>query len=147
MKTIFEESDRQALLQRIDRVTPAATPRWGKMNASQMLSHLVQSARMASGEMPTKPLRLPMRFSPIRQFIIYLMPFPKGVGTAAELLPVDGAELASSAAELHRLLETIAGRRAARSWPEHPAFGRLNAREWGVLIYRHFDHHLRQFGA
>jgi hypothetical protein len=29
----------------------------------------------------------------------------------------------------------------------HSFFGRLNAEEWGVLMYKHLDHHLRQFGA
>jgi hypothetical protein len=32
-------------------------------------------------------------------------------------------------------------------WPEHPAFGKLSPRAWGVLIYKHLDHHLKQFGA
>jgi hypothetical protein len=35
----------------------------------------------------------------------------------------------------------------ARTWPEHPAFGRLSASQWGVLAHRHVDHHLRQFGV
>jgi len=26
-------------------------------------------------------------------------------------------------------------------------FGRLSAKQWGVLMYRHVDHHLRQFGV
>ena len=117
------------------------------MNAGQMLSHLVQTLRMATGEMPTKSRRLPMRYPPLRQFIIYLMPFPKGVGTAKELMPVDGVELAASRDDLHHLLEALARKQSERSWPEHPAFGRLSGREWGVLVYRHFDHHLRQFGV
>jgi hypothetical protein len=32
-------------------------------------------------------------------------------------------------------------------WPEHPAFGRMSRRVWGVLGYRHLDHHFRQFGV
>ena len=35
----------------------------------------------------------------------------------------------------------------AREWPEHPAFGHLSSRDWGALVHRHVDHHLRQFGA
>jgi len=31
--------------------------------------------------------------------------------------------------------------------PDHPAFGRMNSRDWGTLVHRHVDHHLRQFGA
>ena len=29
----------------------------------------------------------------------------------------------------------------------HPAFGKLSPRAWGVLAWRHTDHHLRQFGV
>jgi hypothetical protein len=32
-------------------------------------------------------------------------------------------------------------------WPEHPFFGPLTRKDWGVLGYRHSDHHLRQFDA
>jgi hypothetical protein len=31
--------------------------------------------------------------------------------------------------------------------PTHPAFGRMTADDWGALIHKHTDHHLRQFGA
>jgi len=26
-------------------------------------------------------------------------------------------------------------------------FGKLSGKEWGELMYKHIDHHLRQFGA
>ncbi len=29
----------------------------------------------------------------------------------------------------------------------HPFFGKLTYEEWGVLIYKHFNHHLKQFGV
>ena len=29
----------------------------------------------------------------------------------------------------------------------HSFFGRLTPEEWAVLMYKHVDHHLRQFGA
>jgi len=29
----------------------------------------------------------------------------------------------------------------------HPLFGNMSREDWGRLIYRHFDHHLRQFGS
>jgi hypothetical protein len=29
----------------------------------------------------------------------------------------------------------------------HPSFGRLSGREWGILVYKHTDHRLRQFGV
>jgi hypothetical protein len=29
----------------------------------------------------------------------------------------------------------------------HSFFGRMTPREWAILMYKHLDHHLRQFGA
>jgi hypothetical protein len=30
---------------------------------------------------------------------------------------------------------------------KHQALGTLNAQEWNNLLYKHLDHHLRQFGV
>jgi hypothetical protein len=29
----------------------------------------------------------------------------------------------------------------------HPFFGRLQPEQWAILMYKHLDHHLRQFGV
>ncbi|WP_424351099.1 DUF1569 domain-containing protein [Lutimonas sp.] len=29
----------------------------------------------------------------------------------------------------------------------HPFFGELNREEWARLVYKHLDHHLKQFGG
>jgi hypothetical protein len=39
------------------------------------------------------------------------------------------------------------GREARPHWNPHPAFGSLPNWEWGRLMYRHIDHHFRQFGV
>jgi len=145
MKTIFDGPSRSDILARIQRVSTEMKPRWGKMNAEGMLTHLVQSARMATGELVCTPRKLPIRYFPLKQLIIYLLPFPKGAPTARELVPSEPGALERSKDDLSRLLEVVAAK--ADDWPEHPAFGRLTRRGWGVLTYRHFDHHLRQFGV
>lgn len=147
MKSVFNDSDRSAMVARIDRVAAGAPPRWGKMNAEMMLGHLVESARMTLGQLPTKPKRLPFRYFPLKQLIVYVLPFPKGAPTAPELLPRETGSADEAKRELVRLLRLIADRAQQTEWPEHPAFGKLNARAWGVLTYRHVDHHLRQFGV
>jgi Protein of unknown function (DUF1569) len=35
----------------------------------------------------------------------------------------------------------------AGDWPPHPVFGAMTARDWNRVLYRHTDHHLRQFGV
>ncbi len=147
MKTIFDEPSLSDILSRIDRVAAGAKPKWGKMNAEEMLTHLVNSGRMTAGELACKPKNLPLRFFPLKQLFVYVLPTPKSAPTARELLPSNPTTVERSKEELVRLLRLIAANSAEEGWPEHPAFGRLTRRGWGVLTYRHFDHHLRQFGV
>ena len=133
-------------MSRLEHVTTESRPQWGKMNAEQMLTHLVESMRMACGELQTKSKKLPIRFPPLRQLIVYWLPWPKGSPTAPELLPSSSRSIEESKRELTRLVNVI-GENTATKWPEHPAFGKLSRRGWGVLGWRHMDHHLRQFGV
>jgi hypothetical protein len=112
-----------------------------------MVCHLADSLRMAMGDLPVKPKHLPIRYPPLKQLIIYVAPFPKSAPTAPELLTREPREWAKDIADLRGLLDRAAAMPTTEEWPEHPAFGALSRRAWGVLIYRHMDHHLRQFDA
>jgi hypothetical protein len=48
---------------------------------------------------------------------------------------------------LRALLRTIASKSPTGPWPSHPAFGAIDGPSWGLLIHRHADHHLTQFGV
>ena len=50
-----------------------------------MLAHLNDSYRMCLGELKVKSKHLPLRYTPIKQLVIYVAPFPKGAPTAPEL--------------------------------------------------------------
>jgi LPS sulfotransferase NodH len=41
---------------------------------------------------------------------------------------------------------TAAGRTGCTTHP-HSFFGRITPDEWAILMYKHLDHHLRQFGV
>jgi hypothetical protein len=120
-------------------LTAGSTPQWGKFDAPKMVVHCADALRMALGRLPTKSKRLPIRHAPLKQLFVYWLPWPKGVPTARELLeraPADwDAEVAAGMVSQDF------------EWPEHPAFGRMSRRAWGVLGYRHLDHHFRQFGV
>ncbi len=134
MATLWNDADRQALVTRLRSLTPEATAKWGRLNARGALAHLYDAVRMALGELVVKPKKLPIRYPPLKQLIIYVVPFPKGAPTAPELAALEGA------------VDRLVAKGASASWPDHPAFGSLTHRAWGVLVYRHTDHHLRQFG-
>jgi len=148
-KSLWDADSRRELVDRLNRVQPNAIPLWGKMNAAQMMAHLTGWMKMANGELKTtiKP-KGPFRHPPLKQFIIYWAPWPKGVPTAPELISREKCDFAGERASFCRYMEAYETRPDPRAtWPEHPAFGNMTTREWGVLGYRHTDHHLRQFGV
>ena len=147
MKSLHDGPTRNEIRTRLSRLRPESQPLWGRMSASQMVCHLVTWTQMSLGELPIAERRLFVRFPLIKQFAVYLMPIPKGLPTAKELISrVPAAVLDADRAALDAALDRFGARDAAASWPRHPAFGALSRRAWGVLGYRHTDHHLRQFG-
>ena len=147
MKTFWDSGTREEICRRIDRLTPESRPQWGKFNATQMLAHLNDSMRMALGELKAEPKATPFRRFPMKQLIVYVAPWPQGAPTAPELLARgDTAKFAEEQAQFRQIAARLAAKSPQQAWPEHPAFGALTHRAWGVLEYRHADHHLRQFG-
>ena len=50
-------------------------------------------------------------------------------------------------ATLHALIDRVGEKDPTVEWAVHPMFGPLSGQEWGLLCWKHMDHHLRQFGA
>lgn len=147
MKSIWQDDDRRAINDRVAGLAWDGRAAWGKFTAPKMICHLADSLKMAMGDLKVAPKRLPIRYPPLKQLIIYAAPFPKGAPTAPELLAREPREWAKDVADVQALLARAGSARTTDTWPEHPAFGRLSRRAWGVLIYRHMDHHLKQFGV
>lgn len=147
MKSLLEAGTRQAVLARVERIDDSSKGLWGHFTAPEMLAHLSQSLKMAVSELPTVSKKLPLRYFPLKQLVVYLLPFPKGVPTSPELLAAASDPMEKSKEELRRLFPKFAEAGVRGKWPEHPAFGSLTTQAWGVLMYRHTDHHLRQFGV
>jgi hypothetical protein len=148
MTSLWQLAARDALHHRLARLEADTPARWGRMTCPQMLAHVNDALRMASGTLPVAPRGLALRFPPVKQLVIYLMPWPHGAPTAPELLArVDAAAFEHERGAFPELLDSFAARSGARDWPDHPAFGTMSRRSWGVLAYRHVDHHFRQFGA
>ena len=118
------------------------------MTVAGMLAHLNDSFRMVTGELDVTPKHLPLRYPPLRQLVVYLLPFPKSAPTAPELMArVTTAELGPEQHDFHAWMERLGHITSDSQLVPHPAFGNLSYKEYCVLIARHADHHLRQFGV
>src|ERR1700674_532470 len=147
MSSMWGDDSRREIKDRLERVTPDRKAQWGKMSAPQMVCHLAESLKMALGELPVEPKRLPIRYPPLKQFIVYLAPFPKNAPTAPELLARSPRDWHADVADLQALVNRFTPRGAGGRWPEHPASAKLSDGAWGVFFFRHMDHHLKQCGA
>lgn len=150
MKSLRNAHDKRSIVERIESLTGDEKPLWGKMNVRQMVSHLVQS-----GEMPFEP-NLPENSSfasrhLIKPLVLYVLPMPKEVKTSPELDQQEGGRPPQDFAEDKRLAIEYVMRLArlpnGHKCSYHPFFGPMTVREWGLIAYKHFDHHLRQFGV
>ena len=144
-KTMSNARARLELLDRLERLKPGATPLWGRMTAPQMLAHLVDWMLMAKGDLKVALKKRPQRIPPLKQLMIYWLPFPKGIPTSPELIGRKPREWAIERAAVRHHVESFENLNSKAVWAEHPVFGKMTRQAWCVFAYRHMDHHLRQF--
>lgn len=147
--SLFAPADLEALLARVRGLSPSARAQWGKMDVAQALAHVSVSLRVALGDAKVKRGLLGHLFGGLAKGgALGPKPFGKGLPTDASYRVRDPRDFAKEQAELVSLVE-----RTARGGPggfttnPHPFFGPLAPAEWDVLLWKHLDHHLRQFGA
>lgn len=147
MKNIFNDTDRAELIGRIRRLSADNARRWGTMTLPKALCHMGDQLASSMGEIEAKPVKSPVSRFPLKQLVVWVMPWPKGVQTVPEMLTTDLAELDEARDRLIGLIERMAGRGVGAEWTPHVAFGPLSGRAWGRLAWRHLDYHLRQFSG
>jgi len=147
MRTLWNADDRASLHARFARLTPETRPAWGSMSASRMLVHVTDGVRSALGELDVAPRSGPLAMWPLNNLVMFHLPWPKGAPTAPELLARTPAEWSAELEALRTALDRFGTRSLEGTWPRHAAFGHIGGDRWGRLLYRHTDHHLRQFGV
>jgi len=150
VKNLYQSATAAEVKERIARLRPDAQRQWGKMNVGQAMAHCAIGMEMATGE------RLPARMF-IGRLIGGMVkkaalgneaPLKKNTPTAPFLLITDDRDLTVEQARLITNIDRFAaaGPAGCTTHP-HTFFGKLTPDEWAVLMYKHVDHHLRQFGG
>ncbi len=147
MRSMFNDIERQALLTRLRRLEVGTRARWGRLSAPGMVVHLIDQMRITLGELPCDPMPGILRYSPIRELILYWAPWPRGVSGPPEAFTTTSTSWTGDLTRLESLVEQFVRRGPEGTWPDHPRFGRMTGTAWGIFCYRHFDHHIHQFGG
>ncbi len=149
MNSLFNPVDREALSHRLAALEPGALRQWGKMDPAQMLRHCALSLGEPLGDRSVKQVFLGKLVTPfIRRAVFGDKPFRRNSPTDPAYVVSDPPDFEAERSRLATLLDQVVQRGPARTEGRiHPFFGRLSGAEWGTLIYKHLDHHLRQFGV
>jgi hypothetical protein len=150
MKNLYEAATVEEVKGRAARLGPKCERQWGKMNAPQALAHCSAGLEWATGEVV--PPR--MFFGSILGRILKPMvlgndePMRRNSPTAKSLVIADERDLRKEQERFVGLVDRFAGL-GPEGCTRHPHsfFGRLTPQEWATLMYKHVDHHLRQFGV
>jgi hypothetical protein len=153
MKDLFDPALADDIMQRIMRLQPESERRWGSMAVAQTLAHCTFGIQMATGVI--NPKRAPFPANVLGLVIRPLVfgddkPMRRNSPSSPELFMADPARC-DFEGERMQLIATIDS--FVRKGPAycsqhpHPFFGSLKPQQWGILAYKHVDHHLRQFGV
>ena len=150
MKNIFTKEVTAEIVARIDRLTSETQPIWGKMSVAQMLAHCCVTYEMVYTDKHPRPnafTRFMMK-TLIKNIVTSEKPYVKNGRTAKQFVISDDKNFET---EKKRLIDFITktqqlGEQEFEGKESH-SFGKLTAKEWNNMFYKHLDHHLTQFGV
>lgn len=150
MNNLFNQLDVLGILTRIEKLSPDAERQWGKMNVNQMLAHCNASLETAMGLHFSKRLGFVGRFfgKLLKPTYFSEKPFPKNGTTDQSYIITGNPNFEVEKAKVIRQITQFSEGGPAKC-TKHPQafFGPLTPEEWAIMQWKHFDHHLRQFGA
>ena len=150
MKNLFDPARVEEVKQRIARLRSDSPRQWGKMNAPQAVAHCSRGLELALGELRPSRVLLGRIMGPIIKPKVFENdePLRRNTPTVKGLVVQDERNLAKERARLYGVIDRFvaAGPKGCTMHP-HSFFGPLTPQEWAILMYKHLDHHLRQFGV
>jgi hypothetical protein len=149
MKTLFDAQARDEIVQRLARLEPSSRRQWGKMDVAQMAAHCAAAMEIACGDRTKRQALIGRVLAPfVKSTALGEKPFGRNAPTDPEFRISDARNFANERTRLVGLVERFCARGpSGADGLVHSFFGRLTADEWGRLMYKHLDHHLRQFNA
>ena len=154
MPNLFDSDVADGLLARIDRLTPDTAPDWGTMNVAQMLAHaskpfetIYDPEYARQHPRPNAVMRLVLRMI-VKPYVVGETPYRKNGRTVREFVVSDARDFETERQRLKAFIARASGEGAAAfEGRESHSFGKLKAKEWSTMFYKHTDHPLTQFGV
>lgn len=149
MKSIFDKETRQEIVRRIDSLTPNNSPLWGKMTVTQMVRHCARCEEYYYGNIKISRSLMGRIFGKLAINAILKNEHSnirKNSTTPPPFKVTENiSDLDSEKSKWKLLIERYDTFNGAEF--THWFFGRMTKEQLGQFIYKHCDHHLKQFNA
>ena len=146
MKSIFDKKIREEIITRINSLKEDSVAQWGKMNVSQMMKHCSQWDEMALGKQKYKQSFIGKLFGKMAlKDMLKDQPIKKGLPTVPSFKIEAHINFTEERAKWIKLLKEY--EHFSNEGFIHPFFGSMTNEHTGYIVYKHIDHHLRQFNA
>jgi hypothetical protein len=150
LKNLFEAARVEEVKERVAQLRSDSERQWGTMNPAQVLDHCCRGFEMAAGQIRPPRAMIGRILGPIIKPLALKNddPMRKNSPSAKELLVQEERDFDAERERLRGLVDRFVatGPTGCTAYP-HSFFGRLTPEEWAILLYKHMDHHLRQFGV
>lgn len=148
MKSLFDSAESAAVTGRLRSLSPEARAAWGKMDVAQMLAHCKVPLQAAMGDVQLKRSFLGRLLGGlVKKKVVGPEPFKQGLPTDARFRMTDPHEFAAEQTAVLELVGRFSAGPEVLTTEPHLFFGALTPAEWDTLMWKHLDHHLRQFNA
>ena len=146
MKSIFDQSTREELKTRILSLQENNPAQWGKMNIFQMMRHCTKWDEMALGKKTYNQSLIGKLFGKMAlKDMMKDEPMKKNLPTVPSFKVKEYINMAEEKMKWIKLIDEY--EHSSDHGFVHPFFGMMTREQTGYLVYKHVDHHLRQFNA
>lgn len=148
VKSLFDQVAYEKIIERLNQLNAHSPRQWGKMTAAQMLTHCKEAYKVPLTSKKLK--RHPLSFIGwmFRSQLYNDKPYRQNLPTAPNFIVKDERDFEKEKTEMLSIVKAFHEKGAAGIGDKvHPMFGKLTADQWGKSMWKHLDHHLRQFGV
>lgn len=146
MKSIFDKTTRDKTIDRIKSLNEGCYAQWGKMNVSQMVRHCALCEELYQGKLTVKRSFLGRIIGKIALKNLLTDDKPLGRNAPTSSTFIISGHVPDIEAEKERWIALINKYESYNNdYFVHWFFGKMTKEQLGQFIYKHCDHHLRQF--
>lgn len=149
MKNLFDKDIYSEITNRINSLSVESQRQWGKMNVAQMLAHCKEAFKVPLSDKKMSRMFMGLLIGwMIKPKLYNESPWKKNLPTAPNFIIKGERDFEKEKLELSGMIYQFynGGPENVGRFP-HPMFGAFTTEQWGRSMYKHLDHHLKQFNA